>query len=98
MSHAGRRSPRRTYFAAALKRGRARAIGIGLLAVALLTGCGNPAQSTLHPASPDAEKIAWLTWVMTIVLTAIFVAVMLIFAWALLRSRQSADARPPLGT
>lgn len=69
-----------------------------LLSNVMIAGCsGNPAQSALHPASPDARYIAWLWWGMLVAFSAVFVLVLVLLGLALFRQRVGHDAAPPLG-
>jgi cytochrome c oxidase subunit II len=59
--------------------------------VAALAGChANHNQSMLHPAGEAAGRIAWLTWVLTAVCTAVFVATMALAYVAIVRK----ESRP----
>lgn len=51
------------------------------------------AQSVLDPAGPQAAAIEWLWWLIFIIATAVFVAVMAVLVWAVRRRspRQSSD-------
>jgi len=54
---------------------------------AVLLGACVPSQSSIHPSSPIAEKLASLFWIFTIVLGCIWVAVLIATAAAAIRSR-----------
>ena len=57
-----------------------------------------PVQSVLHPASPAAEAIEWLWWVLFWVCTIVSVIVFVLLLVALFRRRGAgADPTPPLG-
>lgn len=73
--------------------------GLALIAwFALLVGCaGERTQSSLHPAGPAAALIAELWWFMFAVLSAVFVLVMSIAAWAVFRRRMDPAKGPAVG-
>ena len=51
------------------------------------------AQSVLDPAGPQAAAIEWLWWLIFLISTAVFIVVMAVLAWAVIRRshRQSSD-------
>ncbi|MBW3623192.1 MAG: cytochrome c oxidase subunit II [Armatimonadetes bacterium] len=64
----------------------------------LLGGCeGDRIQSTLHPASEAAAKIAWLWWVMCGAFTAVFLLVMVLLLLGVYRRPSGEGTGPPLG-
>lgn len=63
-------------------------LGCGLI----FSGCAN-APSTLDPQGPAASAVATLWWTLFWSATAIFVIVMLLLAWALLRPRHDQGVR-----
>jgi cytochrome c oxidase subunit II len=66
------------------------------VALALLCGCAvEPDQSMLHPAGPASADIATLWWVMFAVFTAVFVFVMVLLLYAILRRASAAAADGP---
>jgi cytochrome c oxidase subunit II len=76
------RSPDRGAAAAALTRHRT--LWVGSAAMLLLGGCEG-VQSVLHPHGPAAERLAMISWVLSGGATAIFVAVMALATFALIR-------------
>src|SRR5690348_14661715 len=52
-------------------------------------------QSIFHPAGPVAQRIASLGWLLLSVCIVVYVVVMLVTLWALLRRRPAADQLPP---
>lgn len=93
---------RRTSRQGARRAGRAaRRCSLALLApaTAWLSGCAAEHwQSSLHPASEAAERIAGLWWFMFWSLTAVFVLVMVLTGWALLARPRSNEHQPAVGT
>ena len=71
-----------------------RALVPGLTLALLLSGC-NELQSALHPRGPQGALLADLFWFFTAVCGAVWIAVMVVLALALLRQRPP-DLRPPL--
>lgn len=61
-----------------------------LAAVSALGQASEPAQSMVHPAGPAAAEIARIWWVMLWAFTAVFVLVLVLLVYAILR-------RPPQG-
>lgn len=59
-------------------------------------GCQSD-QSTLHPAGPAAERIAWLWWLMCIAFTAVFILVIVLLVVGIFRTAKDEQAGPPLG-
>lgn len=59
-----------------------------LLLLVLLSGC-NTVQSVLHPGGPHAESLATLSWVMFIGSGVIFVFVLVLTAYAIIRKEES---------
>jgi cytochrome c oxidase subunit 2 len=74
-----------------------RATTVLILAIACLGCRGNPIQSAMHPAGTDASEIVWLTWLMTITFSCIFVLVMALLLWAIVRKQLPRERMPPLG-
>jgi len=52
-------------------------------------------QEILASAGPQSEHIEWLWWIMLLICTGVFVALLLALAWALLRTPRSTAATPP---
>jgi cytochrome c oxidase subunit 2 len=50
--------------------------------------------NVLDPAGPQAENIAWLTWVFLGICAVVYVATLGAFAWALARAPREDDDRP----
>src|SRR5688572_8891582 len=71
----------------------------GIFAPLLLACSGEPAQSMVHPAGPAAAEIAQLWWVMLVAFTAVFVLVMILLLYAILRksTTNASSALPPWG-
>ncbi len=64
----------------------------------MLGGCvRDHVQSALHPAGPNAEAINLLWWILFGTCGVVFLATMLLLAFAIFRKRQEDDAGPPLG-
>jgi cytochrome c oxidase subunit 2 len=72
-----------------------------MISAPLVLACsGEPAQSMVHPAGPAAAEIAQLWWVMLAAFTAVFVLVMILLLYAILRkatASASTAALPPWG-
>jgi len=64
-----------------------------VIAASLLTTCGGN-QAMFNPQGPPARSIASLGWLLLTVCTAIYVVVIAVAAWALLRRRDDADGLP----
>ena len=59
-----------------------------------LTGCAGHQQSAIDPTGPQAGKIATLLWFFIWLLTAIFVIVMALTLWTLMRRHRGIDQEP----
>ena len=57
------------------------------VAVLVLTGCAGDAPSTLNPAGFGARRVEGLWWLLFWISAAVFVEVMALLAWALVRRR-----------
>ena len=70
-----------------------RSVAAGLLSsvCAALTGCAGHQQSMVDPGGPQASRIADLFWFFTILLGGIFVAVLLLALWALMKRQPKTD-------
>ncbi len=64
-----------------------------VIAASLVTACGGN-QAMFNPQGPPARSIASLGWLLLTVCAAIYVVVIAIAAWALLRRRDDADGLP----
>ena len=63
-------------------------------AILALTGCAGHQQSAIDPTGPQAGKIATLLWFFVWLLTAIFVIVMALTLWTLMRRHRGIDQEP----
>jgi cytochrome c oxidase subunit II len=68
--------------------------GLITLALAALAGCAGPL-STLDPASPQAQQIADLGWIMFAISVAVTGIVVALIAWAVWRGRRPRENEPP---
>jgi len=64
-----------------------------VIAASLVTACGGN-QAMFNPQGPPARSIASLGWLLLTVCAAIYVVVIAVAAWALLRRRDDADGLP----
>lgn len=64
-----------------------------VIAASLVTACGGN-QAMFNPQGPPARSIASLGWLLLTVCAAIYVVVIAVAAWALLRRRNDADGLP----
>ena len=69
------------------------AVLLACTAVAL-TGCAGHQQSAVDPSGPQAGKIATLLWFFIWLLTAIFVIVMALTVWTLMRRHRGIEQEP----
>ncbi|MEV1289492.1 cytochrome c oxidase subunit II [Micromonospora sp. NPDC049679] len=63
------------------------ALPIAAVALLALAGCAGDAPSTLNPAGYGARRVEGLWWLLFWISVAVFVEVMALLAWALLRRR-----------
>lgn len=72
--------------------------GVLALLALLLAGChAEHVQSSLHPAGPAAEHIAWLWWILLAVCTPVFMLVVVLTLLAIWRRPGSSRPSEPLG-
>src|SRR4051794_37641080 len=68
-----------------------RRTALSVILTLFLTGCAGHQQSTIDPAGPQSGKIDTLWWSFFWLLGAIYIAVMVVLLYALMRPRGGAE-------